>query len=61
MLSEYTSQIFHIRVFWNLEQKQKNVFDSLTLNQCSTYAVVDATGLTGWGKPGEIWQLNVWI
>ena len=38
MISESTSQNFPIRVFWNLEQKQKNVFDSPILNQCSTSA-----------------------
>ena len=25
------------------------------------YTVVDATQFTGSVKPGEIWQLNIWI
>ena len=49
-------------------QKTATVLDSfmapgpqLYFNGGSEEPVVDAARLTGWAKPGEIWQLNIWI
>ena len=44
-----------LRKFFKKEAKKV-----LTLEVKPFRSMVDATRLTGWIKPGEIWQLNIW-
>ena len=48
---------------WKLEGFDKNLpfLNFVTTQYWWSLSVTDAARLTGWAKPGEIWQFNIWI